>query len=349
MIAHSRPCLGPEELRAAARVIKSGRLSCGRETLRFEIETARWAGLRHAVALSSGTKALELALRAWGIGPGDEVIMPSYCCSALWHATRRAGAEAVLVDCDLETLNPSPSDVARRLNKRTKALILPNLFGLPCDPADYGTPKGVRVLQDCAQAAGAQIGRRFVGATGDACILSFYATKLLTCGEGGMLLSDSRAVVEAARDLREYDNKIPDKVRDNAKPGDLQSAIGREQLKKLSRFLARRAAIAEIYDRLLAGSGLILPPRQPSRVYHRYVVRLRQPAAGKVIARLEARGIPARRPVFRPLHFDLPCRRRFPNSETAYACCVSLPLHPLISDRDAAKIGASLQAVWAGL
>ena len=203
----------------------------------------------------------------------------------------------------------------------------------------------MRVLQDCAQAAGAKIGRRFVGATGDACLLSFYATKLLTCGEGGMLLSNSRALIEDARDLREYDNKIPDKVRDNAKPGDLQSAIGREQLKNLDSFLARRAAIAGIYDGLLAGADLILPPRRPGRIYCRYVVRLRKPAAGRVIARLEALAIQARRPVFRPLHFDVPARGRFPNSETAYACCLSLPIHPLISDKDAARIGASLQPV----
>jgi perosamine synthetase len=345
MIPHSRPCLGKEELRAAARVIKSGRLACGEETRLFEQEMSRWTGIRHAVAVLNGSHAIELVLRVWGLGPKDEVIIPSYCCSALWHAACRAGATPVLADCDLDTLNPSPADVARRLTRKTKAVILPNLFGLPCDPADYRLPKGVRVLQDCAQALGAKLGSRSVGATGDACILSFYATKLMACGEGGMALSDSKALVEAVRDLRGYDNMVPDKVRDNAKPGEIESAIGREQLKKLGAFIARRAALARTYDRLLSGTDLVLPLRRPGRVYYRYVVRLRKPVVDAVLARLDRRGIMARKPVFRPLHIDVPCRGRFPNSELAHACCLSLPLHPLISQRDAARVASALKSV----
>ena len=345
MINHSRPCLGREEVKAAARVIRSGHVACGRETRLFEKEAARGAGLRHAAAVSSGTKAIELTLRAFGIGRGDEVIIPSYCCSAIWHAVSRAQAIPVLSDCDLDTFNPSPLDVAKRVTRHTRAIILPNLFGMPCDPGDYRLPRGVRVIQDCAQAAGARLGRMFVGASGDACILSFYATKLLACGEGGMLLSDSKAVVEAARDLRECDGKIPDKVRENAKPSDILSAIGREQLKKLDFFLARRSAIATLYDRLLAGAGLFLPARRPGRVYFRYVVRLPVPAASRAIARLFAQGIQVRRPVFRPLHFDVPARGRFPNCEIVHASALSLPIYPLLSPRDAARTATTLKNV----
>ena len=346
-IEHSRPCLGTEEVRAAARVVRSGWVACGRETRLFEAEVARRSGLRHAVAVSSGTKAIELTLRAWGIGSGDEVVIPTYCCSALWHATRRTGAAPVLADCDFETLNPDPADVARRLTRRTRAVILPNLFGLPCDPADYRLPRGVRVIQDCAQALGARLGRRPLAATGDACVLSFYATKLLTCGEGGMVLSDRGSVTEAVRDLREYDNKVPDRARDNAKPTDIQSAVGREQLKKLGSFLARRAALAAVYDRELAGSGLVLPPRTPGRVYYRYVVRLPSAGTDRVLARLERQGIAARKPVFRPLHFDVPAKGRFPNADRAQARCLSLPLHPLLSSQAAAKVAAALWRAWA--
>ncbi len=301
-------------------------------------------GVRHAVALSSGTKALELALRACGIGRGDEVLIPTYACSALWHAVQRTGASAVLVDCDLETLNPSPEDAASRLTKRTRAVILPNLFGLPCDPVSYRLPARVKVIQDCAQAMGARLGRKSVGVTGDACVLSFYATKLMTCGEGGMLLSDSQVLTEAARDLREYDEKNPDKVRENAKPSDILSAIGREQLKKLGSFLKRRAQLAALYDRLLGGTaGLILPVRQPGRVYFRYVVRLQNAAAEKIRTRLAARGIQAEKPVFRPLHLDVPSRGRFPNAQRAYASALSLPLYPLLSQGDISRVASALR------
>jgi perosamine synthetase len=341
MIEHSKPCLGPEEAAAAERVLLSGFIACGRETLLLEREAARWARMGHAVAVSNGTMALAIALRALGAEAGSEVVIPDYGCPALWHACLLAGAAPVPADCDPRTLNPCPEDVSRRLTRRTRAVVLPNLFGLPCDPADYALPEGVRVVQDCAQAAGARLGRRFAGAAADACVLSFYATKLLTCGEGGMLLTDSRRWAEAARDLRSCDQKIPDKLRYNAKMSDIQAAIARAQLRKLPAFLKRRSALAAVYDRRLRGAGLGLPPRTPGRVYHRYVLRLPF-AADRVLARLNAMGIPARKPVFRPLHLDVPCRGKFPGAREAHLRCLSLPLHPLLSDSDAEKAASAL-------
>ncbi len=344
MIEHSKTCLGPREAAAAARVIRSGLVACGRETALLEREAARWAKMRYAVATTSGTSALLLALRAFGIGPDDEVIIPTFCCSAPWHACMQAGATPVLADCDLETLNPSPEDVARRLTRRTKAVILPNLFGLPCDPAAYALPKRVRVLQDCAHAAGARLNGRFVGASGDACVLSFYATKLLTCGEGGMLLCDCRDWAEAALDLRACDRKASDRVRYNAKMTDIQAAIARVQLQRLGSFLKHRAALAGTYNRLLSSAAMVLPPRRPGRVYYRYVVRLPMPA-GPAIARLNRLGVQAREPIFRPLHLDVPCRGRFPQAEQAHSRCLSLPIHPLVSHADAERTAAALNAI----
>jgi len=333
MIAHSKPSLGNGEIRAVSAVIKSGQRVEGREVELFEKESARSFAMKNAAAVSSGTAALELALRALGAGPGDEVIIPSYCCSALWHAAARAGAKPVLCDCDLETLNPSAGEIKKKLTKKTKAAILPNLFGLQCE-----IPKisGLKIIQDCAQAAGAKTNGKFIGNYGDACVLSFYATKLLTTGEGGMVLSHSEKLVRAVKDLREYDGKPAGIPRSNYKMTDIQAAIGRVQLKKLPAFLKLRSEIAAFYDDELKNLPVFLPPKTPGRVYHRYVVRLKKARAGEVISKLNRLGVAARRPVFRPVHFD--AGGAFPNADAAYQSCVSLPLYPALAKREAEKI-----------
>jgi len=344
-IPHTKPCLGKAEANAAAKVAASGHLACGKETALFERELAKRFGIKNAVAVSSGTKALELALMASGTA-GGEVIIPTYCCSALWHAAKAANAIPVLADCDPITLNPSPENVRAALTKKTRAVILPNLFGLPCDPRKYKLPKGVTVISDCAQASGAEIDGKFAGAYGDICTLSLYATKLFTAGEGGVVLCGNKTVADAVRDLREYDGVIPDHPRQNAKMTDMQSAIGRVQLGRLDGFLEKRLAAARLYDRLLAGTGLLLPPDDEGRVYHRYVVQLAKPRAETVLKYLAARGIMARKPIFRPLHLDVPCKGRFPNTEAAYLRAISLPLFPQMT---AAAIRQTVSAMQEAL
>jgi dTDP-4-amino-4,6-dideoxygalactose transaminase len=336
-IPHSKPSLGPSEAQAVTRVLKSGLIAQGRETELFEQEAAVRFGAPHAAAVSSGTKALELALRALDVRPGDEVVIPDYSCSSLWQAVRHTGATARLADCDPVTLNPAPAEVLRRCNSRTNAIILPHLFGLPCEADRFRLP-GVAVIEDCAQAAGATYRGRPLASFGDAAIFSFYATKLLTCGEGGMVLCRSRALSASVRDLRQIDEKKTDRLRDNAKMTDLQSALGRVQLRRLADFLRRRRRLAEFYYQELAGLDATLPPRTPGRVYFRFVVRLAGPKADAVISRMQAKGVMARKPVYRPLHLDVAHTGSFPNADSAQACCVSLPIYPDLNLAAAARV-----------
>ncbi|MFA5162509.1 MAG: DegT/DnrJ/EryC1/StrS family aminotransferase [Elusimicrobiales bacterium] len=342
-IPHSRPCLGEKETAAVIRVIKSGMLAQNGETARLEAAARKISGIKHAAAVSSGMKALELALAARGVGPGDEVIIPSYCCSAPWHAVMARGARAALADCDPNAFNPSRRDIKRAMTRRTKAVILPNMFGLPCDPGDIA-PDAPFVIQDCAHSFGATVNGRFAGALGDACTASFYATKLMAAGEGGMVLSDSAEIAGEVRDLREYDKKPADKPRQNAKLTDLQAALALVQMRRLREFISARQAAADMYDAALSGSSLVLPLRQEGRIYFRYVVRVPGGKAQAVIEKLNKAGIAAHRPVFRPLHLDAAQSRAFPGADEAFSSAVSLPLYPGISGRDIAKVCSVLLA-----
>src|SRR6185295_16443715 len=189
MIPHSRPAINQEELRGAAEALGSGQMAQGPRGERFERDMAAFFGLQGGAAVSSGTAALELALRALRIGAGDEVIMPSYVCAAPWLATQRVGAQARLADIDLDTFNIDPLEASRAVTNRTRAIIVPHLFGLPSDlTALEGL--GIPVIEDCAQTLGVTEQGRPIGTVGRLTICSFYATKLLCAGEGGMVLSN---------------------------------------------------------------------------------------------------------------------------------------------------------------
>src|SRR5512140_1321035 len=178
MIPHSRPAIGEEDLRAAAGVLGSRQIAQGPWVERFESGMATFFGLQGGVAVSSGTAALELALRALGIGAGDEVIMPSYVCAAPWFATQRVGARATLVDIDLDTFNINPLAAREAVTKRTRAIIVPHLFGLPADLTAL-EQIGIPLIEDCAQTLGAMEQGRPVGTVGRLTVCSFYATKVL--------------------------------------------------------------------------------------------------------------------------------------------------------------------------
>lgn len=341
-IPHSRPTLGDEDRAAVAAVVASGQIAQGPRVAEFERAMAARLEAGGGVAVSSGTAALHLALVALGVGPGDEVLVPSYACAALLQAVRAAGALPRPVDVDPATFNLDPDAAKRACSARTRALIAVHAFGLP---ADLGALRalGVPVVEDAAQALGARYGGRPVGGLGEAAILSFYATKLMTTGEGGMLLSADARLLAAARDLREYDQKADDRPRFNYKLTDLAAALGLAQLARLDGFLARRQAIAARYREALDGCPLEPPLTPPGRVhvYHRYVVKGRAPAA-RYLEHLEARGVQARRPVFQPLHRYLGLAPEgFPGSEEAWARAVSLPIYPSLDPGEVERVVAA--------
>nr|HOX23133.1 aminotransferase class I/II-fold pyridoxal phosphate-dependent enzyme [Elusimicrobiales bacterium] len=298
-IPHSRPLLGTAEVSAAMRVIKSGLLAQGEQVRALERAAARFVGVRYGIAASSGTAALYLGLKALGVSPGQEVIIPSYVCAALWQAVKFCGAQPVLADSDPATFNLDADSVKAALSAKTAAIIAPHMFGLPLDVRELKR-FGVPVMEDCAQALGAKIAGRSVGSFGEAAVLSFYATKLLAAGEGGLLLSKNAAVSRRALSLREYDEQPLGEPRLNFKLTDLQAAIARVQLGRLRGFIAKRAAVAALYDKNLRDLGVGLPLKVPGRVYQRYVVSLPKGCdAGNFELRMRKLGVGARRPVFR--------------------------------------------------
>ena len=351
VIPHSRPAIDQEDLRATAEVLRSGQIAQGPWVERFERGMAGFFGLQGGVAVSSGTAALELALRALRIGAGDEVIMPSYVCPAPWLATQRVGAEARLVDIDLNTFNIDPLAACQAVSNKTRAIIVPHLFGLPADLTALER-LGIPLIEDCAQTLGVTEQGRPAGTVGRLTVCSFYATKPLCAGEGGMVLSNEGALLERVRSLREYDGAPTlDPSSFNLKLTDLQAALGLSQLGRLSAFDERRRFLAAAYREALSSKAAVCPSVPPGRIhgYYRFVIRLphfRTDPDGLIglISRLEQQGIRCRKPVFRPLHLYLD-QSGFPNSDEADRTALSIPLYPCLTDDEVRQIQQSLAKV----
>jgi len=339
-ITHSRPSLDDEEMHGLQNVLSSGQLAQGPEVNGFEDELGSFHGLPPGVATSSGTAALHLALLSLGVGQGDEVLLPSYVCSAPLHAAYHSGATPVLVDVDPATGNMDPDDLKKRLTSKSKAIIAVHLFGLPAD-IDEILALGLPVIEDCAQSLGANLEGKMLGTIGAISICSFYATKLITTGEGGMLLSYDPGLLAKARDLRDYDKKENFTTRFNYKMTDLQAALGRSQLEKLESFLDQREALAGTYNEQLAALPCTLPLVQEGRIYYRYVVSV-QGNVRELIQKLLNMGIEVARPVYRPLHlyFDL---EDYPGAEMAWKSHLSLPIHPSLTSQDVHRVCHALQ------
>ncbi|HEU4403606.1 MAG TPA: DegT/DnrJ/EryC1/StrS aminotransferase family protein, partial [Candidatus Polarisedimenticolia bacterium] len=337
-VPHSRPCLDAADESAALRVLRSGRLAPGAEAARLEAFLARLADAADAVALSSGTTALTLALRALGLGARDRVAIPSYACAALLHAVRASGATPLICDIEPESLALDPEEPARRGGPAPRAAVVVHPFGVPVRLEPFRA-RGLVVIEDCAQALGASDRGRPVGARGEAAVFSFAPTKIVTCGgPGGGLASPRAALVRAARDLATHDEKSDDAARVNGLMGDLQAAIGVAQIGRLKEFVDRRAAIAARYDSAFAALPVRRPPVPEGArpVVFRYLLRLQ--GAGRLIESLNRCGVAARRPVFLPLHRLTGAAGAFPASEAAHAELVSLPIHPSLSDAEVERV-----------
>ncbi len=342
IIPHSRPTLGDEELKAVSEVIKSGHITQGDRVRELEERLARFAGVRAAVVTSSGTSALHLGLAALGVGPGDDVLLPSYVCSAPLNAVYQTGAGPRLCDIEPESFNISPESVKDNITDAAGAVIVPHMFG---NPADIGRIKeaGVPVVEDCAQSIGAMYGDRRAGSIGRFGILSFYANKMLACGEGGALLSDDEEILRLARDLRDYDEKEDYRVRFNYKMTDVQAAMGVAQLEKLPGFIRRRKEIAVRYDKAFKDLDLVLPKGEFDHVYYRYVVRTKKDISA-AISRMGEKGIICKRPVYKPLHRYLELRSGFRSTDEAYSGCLSIPIYPSLSAQEQERVIDAVKA-----
>jgi len=275
-----------------------------------------WIGWPGAVALSSGTAALHLSLAALGIHDEDRVALPSYASAALWQAVGYQRATPVLCDSRMDG-NLDPRTVA----PDCRAVIVPHLFGRRA-----ALPKHPTIIEDIAQSIGGSFGQ-----DGVVTIASFYATKMMTSGgEGGMLLTDDAGLADSARDRRDYDNRDDAVRRYPYKMTDLQAAIGREQLKRLPGFVARRREIAARYREAFRGLPVRLPDADPESVWFRFVIGT--PHREAMAAFLGERGVDAKRPVHRPAHQVLGGTSE--GAEALHTESVSIPIYPALKQEE---------------
>jgi perosamine synthetase len=343
IIPHSKPMINKEDINAVTEVLASGMIAQGEKVKEFEDAVSRFVGTKYAVAVSSGTSALHLALLGLGVGPTDEVLMPSYVCSSPYFAATQAGAVPKIVDIDLNDLNIDAAAAKRLVCSKTRAIVVPHMFGNPAQIEDL-LALGVPLIEDCAQSLGSKYHKREVGSFGEASVFSFYATKMITTGEGGMILTNQHDVFEKVQGLRDYDKKPLKPVKYNYKMTDFQAALGMSQLSKLRKFIERRMKIASIYDKVFSECDCDIPrvSSDESCVYFRYVIMLDRMAEAQRKAR--KCGVTCEKPVNMPLHKHLPVFR-CPNSEIAYNRALSIPIYPALTNEETDYVANTLGSI----
>ena len=353
----TRPLLEPLLAEVAARqeaVLRSGRYILGPEVEGFEAEFAEYLGVRHCVGVANGTDALTIALRALGVGPGDEVVVPALTFYATAEAVVNAGATPVFCDIDEATFTMTAATAEPAIGERTKALVPVHLYGNPAPMAELralASAHGLRVLEDAAQAAGAKLEGRAAGAHGDAATFSFFPSKNLGgFGDGGAITTDDDEVAAAARQLRFHGSGGGDthtEVGYNSRLDELQAAGLRVLLPHLPAWTEARRAVAAAYAASSLAESLRLPTETAGGecCYHLYVIR--SPQRDRVATRLEAAGIGARAYYSTPLHRQ-PAMRDFvpsqplPNVDAAAAESLALPMGPALDASDVEQVAAAL-------
>jgi dTDP-4-amino-4,6-dideoxygalactose transaminase len=328
--------------RAVDGVLESGRFILGPEVAAFEQEAAAYLGASNAVGVANGTDALVLVLDALGVGPGDEVVCPSFTFYATAESIARRGATPVFADIDPATLNLDPADVASRVTRRTKAILPVHLYGRAAPLEEL--PDGIPVIEDAAQAFGAALNGRKVGALATGGTFSFYPTKnLFGLGDGGLVVTQDEELADRVRLLRFHgsrDKERFDAIGYNSRLDELQAAVLRVFLAHVDEWNERRRAAAARYAELGLGEVCELPVDEPGHVYHVYCVRTRE--RDRVVAALRAREIGCATYYSTPLHlqpaFASVESGSLPETERAARETVALPLWPSITPEQQERV-----------
>ncbi|MBN1161505.1 MAG: DegT/DnrJ/EryC1/StrS aminotransferase family protein [Dehalococcoidales bacterium] len=371
-----RPLLGAEEEEEVIRTLRSGWLTTGARTQEFEKTFAEYIGCRHAIGLNSGTAGLHLALVALGIGEGDEVVTTPITFPATANVIVHQRACPIFADIEPETLNIDPNEIEKKVTPRTKAIIPVHLAGYPCDMdkiAAIARKYDLKVIEDAAHAVETEYRGRKVGVLGDAAAFSFYATKNITTGEGGMLTTNDNTLAEKVAILRLHGISRDAWKRyghegykhwDTLYPGykynmfDIQAAIGIHQLKKVEKFLRIRKKYMEMYDNAFSSIPEIkLPPRGKDikHAHYLYIIQVKTEALtadrDTIMNAIQAENIGIGIH-FRALHLQPYYRNSynykpgdFPNAEYASDRVISLPLYPAMTEEDAADVINAVQKV----
>lgn len=352
-IPAAHPLLGRQERKAVNRVMRSGMLAGGPEVEKFEKDFSELVENRFCIAVNSGTSALHMAFLAAGIKPGDEVIVPSFTFAATANSVALTGAKPVFADIEENYFNLNSKHVESLITEKTKAIMPVHLYGHPADMkafVDLSEKYSLMLFEDAAQAHAASIDGKPVGTWGVAASFSFYPTKNMTSGEGGMITTNDGKLARNARLLRNqgmekrYENEI---VGFNTRMTDIHAAIGRVQLKKLAKWTKKRQQNAEFLNRNL--SGVIVPPVAPgtTHVYHQYTIRIVDQNRDLFSQELNKLGIGSgvyypvpnhRLPSYR-LNLDLPVTEKIASE------CLSIPVYPALTQNDLEKVVEAVNKV----
>ncbi len=357
MIPAARPIIGEEERAAVDRVLSTGVIAQGPEVAAFEREFAdHFVDGLPTVAVNSGTAGLHLGLLAAGVGPGDEVIVPSFTFAATANSVALTGATPVFADIEPDTFTLDPAAVEASITSRTKGIMPVHLYGHPArmrELEDIARRHGVALYEDAAQAHGASLDGRPVGTFGSFAMFSLYPTKNMTSGEGGMISTATDEIARNARLLRnqgmerQYENEV---IGFNARMTDIHAAIGRVQLRKVDAWTAARRSNAAFLDANL--QGVVVPPVADGavHVYHQYTIRVADDRDGFVRALKEEHQVGSG--VYYPIpNHRLPSLAPYapgldlPATEVAAREVVSLPVHPSLTQSDLERIAAAVNAV----
>ncbi|MEM3567479.1 MAG: DegT/DnrJ/EryC1/StrS family aminotransferase [Thermoplasmata archaeon] len=354
MIPQARPCIGEEEIAAVREVLLSGNLAQGKLVKQFEEEFARYIGVKHAIAVANGTCALEIALMSAGIKKGEEVITTPFTFVAPTNAICMVGAKPVYADIEPDTFNISPASIRKLIGKRTRAILPVHLYGLPANMDEIMEIAGehdLLVVEDACQAHGARVDGKYVGAIGQIGAFSFYPTKNMTTGEGGIITTNDEEIAEKARILRNqgqiarYEYSM---LGYNYRMTELSAAIGLCQLKKLPEFNMRRKEIAKIYGEALA--DVVKTPVCPEgyeHVYHQYTIlaERREELREHLTSAEIGTGI-----YYPKLLYEYPHLKRFrrkcQNAEKVKNACLSLPIFPMLSDAEVETVALTIRRFY---
>jgi perosamine synthetase len=361
-VAMSSADLDESDISAVLEVLRTGRLALGPRALDFERRVAEYVGVSHAVAVSSGTAALHLIAKALNLGPGDEVLLPSFTFAASVNSILYGGAAPVFVDIEPETFNLDPLDLERKVTRRTKAILAVDVFGHPAQWDELlriASENHLHVIDDSCEALGAEYKGRRVGSFGDAAAFAFYPNKQITTGEGGIIVTDDENLARLARSLQNQGRHQMGAWLDhellgyNYRLDEMSAALGVSQMKRIDTILEKRARVAGLYTELLKERDWVRPPvvKQHVRMsWFVYVVTLAEGLdRNRIVELMSQDGIPTRA-YFSPMHQqpylkDHPasCATELPVTEAYSKRTLALPFHNNLTEEQVGRVVESLR------